>query len=177
MGVMNFKSLLVSLPKCIEINSESKPKLILVAWIQNLHIIYFGKVSCFEQIIIIGNWFLKKSSNYTPVCQAELNFPGHQSSTDLQSQMQLLSNTSSLSQILAPVASASASASMPAIANLACSQQHQYQCDTPPPIVTKNSTPAANGQPVQASAATTGVGSEDAPSENSRSTGKAELSI
>ena len=30
MGVKNFKRLLISRPKCIELNSESKPKLILV---------------------------------------------------------------------------------------------------------------------------------------------------
>ena len=30
MGVNNFKRLLISIPKCLELNSESKPKLILI---------------------------------------------------------------------------------------------------------------------------------------------------
>ena len=67
MGVKNFKHLLIFLPKCIELNTESKPKLILVSGLdlgvtQDPDPIYsfFGEISAYNVIwSILGyctNW-------------------------------------------------------------------------------------------------------------------------
>jgi hypothetical protein len=58
MGVKNFKRLLISIPKCIEINSESKSKFkskLILVWVpirgQTQYILFFG-VKCVLVIII-----------------------------------------------------------------------------------------------------------------------------
>ena len=69
LGVNNFKRLLISIPKCIELNSESKPKLILV-WVwapgrdpNSIYTFFWGK----SLIMIDCQWVPITSNDWTVI--------------------------------------------------------------------------------------------------------------